>query len=88
MLQDTVDRVRGALQAVPVDRRYYDMIVNSLNEERIDEAGEPTIDNMVFPPSTASLPGADNRFVPNTAHVALGFHPQVMAQSLALLRAC
>ncbi len=53
--KDTVDRVRGALQAVPVDRRYYDMIVNSLNEERIDEAGEPTIENMVFPP--VQLPG-------------------------------
>jgi len=48
--KDTVERVRAALQAVPVDRRYYEMIVNSLNEERIDEAGEPTIDNMVFPP--------------------------------------
>ncbi len=43
-------------------------------------------DNIVFPPSTASLPSADNRFVPNTAHVALGFHPHVMAQSMALLR--
>ena len=41
-------------------------------------------DNMVFPPSTACLPGADNRFVPVTAHVALGLHPRVMAETLAL----
>jgi len=41
-------------------------------------------DNMVFPPSTGSLPGADNRFVPTTAHIALGFHSQVMQVSLAL----
>ncbi len=47
---DLVERVRAALQAVPVDKRYYEMIVNSLNDERIDEAGEPSIDNMVFPP--------------------------------------
>ncbi|APW39771.1 permease [Rhodoferax koreense] len=42
-------------------------------------------DNMVFPPATGSLPGADNRFVIGTAHVALAFHPRVMQESLALL---
>lgn len=35
-------------------------------------------DNIVFPPSAATLPGADNRHVPATAHVALAFHPQVI----------
>jgi type VI secretion system protein ImpL len=47
---DLVERVRAALKNVPIDRRYYDLIVNSLSDERIDEAGEPDIDNLVFPP--------------------------------------
>ena len=42
-------------------------------------------DNIVFPASTAILAGADNRHVPATAHVALGFHPRVMRESLAML---
>jgi len=42
-------------------------------------------DNIVFPASTATLPGADNRLVAGTAHVALAFHPRVMAESLALV---
>lgn len=42
-------------------------------------------DNIVFPASTAMLPGADNRHVPGVAHVALAFHPRVMAESLAIL---
>ena len=48
--EDLVERVRTALQSVPVNDRYYDLIVSSLNDERIDESGEPDIDNMVFPP--------------------------------------
>lgn len=42
-------------------------------------------DNIVFPTSTATLAGADNRLVPGCAHVALAFHPRVMDESLALL---
>lgn len=42
-------------------------------------------DNVVFPASTATLPGADNRLVRGTAHVALAFHPQVMREALVLL---
>jgi pimeloyl-ACP methyl ester carboxylesterase len=42
-------------------------------------------DNIVFPASTATLPGADNRLVPGVAHVQLGFHPRVMDESLAKL---
>lgn len=42
-------------------------------------------DNIVFPASTATLPGADNRLVPGAAHVALAFHPRVMDESLAML---
>ncbi|MBX9611654.1 MAG: alpha/beta fold hydrolase [Burkholderiales bacterium] len=40
-------------------------------------------DNIVFPASTATLPGADNRFVPGVAHMALAFCPQVMEATLA-----
>ncbi|WP_372657743.1 esterase/lipase family protein [Hydrogenophaga sp.] len=42
-------------------------------------------DNIVFPASTATLPGADNRLLPGAAHVALAFQPRVMADTLALL---
>ena len=42
-------------------------------------------DNVVFPSSHATLPGADNRLVTGAAHVELAFHPTVMAQTLALL---
>lgn len=42
-------------------------------------------DNMVFPPTTATLPGADNRLVPGVAHVALAFEPRVLRETLALL---
>jgi triacylglycerol esterase/lipase EstA (alpha/beta hydrolase family) len=44
-------------------------------------------DNVVFPPSTATLPQADNRFVPGQAHVALAFHPAVREGTLALIAA-
>ena len=37
-------------------------------------------DNIVFPASTATLSGADNRLLRGMPHVALGFQPQVMAQ--------
>ena len=42
-------------------------------------------DNVVFPASTATLAGADNRLVSGMAHVELAFHPAVMAATLALL---
>ena len=42
-------------------------------------------DNVVFPVSTATLPGADNRFVPGMAHVDLAFDARVMDESLALI---
>jgi len=44
-------------------------------------------DNMVFPVSSATLEGADNRLVRGAAHVELAFEPQVMAESLALVTA-
>lgn len=42
-------------------------------------------DNIVFPASTATLPGADNRLIPGQAHVAMAFHPRIMAETWALL---
>lgn len=43
-------------------------------------------DNIVFPASTATLPGADNRLVRGPAHVELAFEPQVFAHALETLR--
>ena len=37
-------------------------------------------DNIVFPPSTATLPGADNRHVAGSAHVHLADQPEVFAE--------
>lgn len=42
-------------------------------------------DNMVFPVSTATLAGADNRFVPGAGHLELAYRPEVIAGVLALL---
>lgn len=42
-------------------------------------------DNIVMPPSTATLPGADNRLLAGAAHIDLAFRPQVMAHTLDLL---
>lgn len=44
-------------------------------------------DNIVFPPSTATLAGADNRHVPASAHVQLAFQQKVVDETLALLDA-
>lgn len=44
-------------------------------------------DNIVFPPSTAMLPHADNRFLPGVAHVGMAFHPRLVSDCLALLAA-
>ena len=42
-------------------------------------------DNVVFPADTATLPRADNRFVPGVPHVALAFAAEVRAGTLELL---
>ena len=44
-------------------------------------------DNMVFPVSTATLAGADNRLVLGPGHVELAFHPEVVAGSLEKIAA-
>jgi triacylglycerol lipase len=42
-------------------------------------------DNIVFPPSTAMLLGAENRLLTGAAHVDLAFRTEVMQASLALV---
>ena len=42
-------------------------------------------DNIVFPASTAKLPGANNRLLRAVAHVQMAFDAQVSEQTLALL---
>ena len=42
-------------------------------------------DNVVFPADTATLPHADNRFLPGVPHVALAFDATVMSATLELL---
>ena len=44
-----------------------------------------TADNIVFPASTATLPGADNRLVCGTGHVQMAFLPVVMKTTLQRL---
>jgi predicted alpha/beta hydrolase family esterase len=42
-------------------------------------------DNIVFPTSSATLPGADNRLSPGQGHVKLAFVPSLRQQTFALL---
>ena len=42
-------------------------------------------DNIVFPPSTAILSGADNRHLPGVAHLALVLDPRVVSGCLSIL---
>lgn len=44
-------------------------------------------DNIVFPTSGATLPGADNRHLSATPHVAMAFHPAVINEVLNLVGA-
>lgn len=44
-------------------------------------------DNMVMPPATATLPGADNRMARGRGHVQMAFDPHVMSESLAVIAA-
>lgn len=39
-------------------------------------------DNIVFPASTSTLPGADNRLLRGVAHVQMAFDPRVIAHAL------
>ena len=44
-------------------------------------------DNIVFPTRGATLPGADNRHIPGTPHVAMAFHPEVIDHVLRAVQA-
>jgi triacylglycerol esterase/lipase EstA (alpha/beta hydrolase family) len=44
-------------------------------------------DNIVFPAATATLAGAENRFLAGEAHVSLAFRPEVVDATLAALGA-
>lgn len=44
-------------------------------------------DNIVFPPATAMLAGADNRFLAGRAHVAMAFDARLLAESLEIVEA-
>ncbi|MEO8525305.1 MAG: alpha/beta fold hydrolase [Caldimonas sp.] len=44
-------------------------------------------DNIVFPTASATLPGADNRHLPATPHVAMAFHPAPFDEVLRLIDA-
>lgn len=44
-------------------------------------------DNIVFPTSSAALPGADNRLIRGKAHVQMAFAPQLIGATLAMLQA-
>ena len=43
-------------------------------------------DNIVFPTSTATLPGADNRLIRGVAHVQMAFLPVITDATLAMLQ--
>jgi len=43
-------------------------------------------DNIVFPASTATLAGANNRHLPGVAHVHMAFHPSVFSEAWRLLK--
>ncbi|MBK8941918.1 MAG: type VI secretion system membrane subunit TssM [Polyangiaceae bacterium] len=47
---EVISKARGSLQATALDQKYYDLLVRWLEDERIDDANDPTYDNLVFPP--------------------------------------
>ncbi len=44
-------------------------------------------DNIVYPTRGATLPGADNRHLPRTPHVAMAYHPAVFEAVLRIVEA-
>ncbi len=47
---DLVEQARKTLMNVPVEKRYYDLFVNAIIDEKYDEAGEDVHGNLKFPP--------------------------------------
>jgi type VI secretion system protein ImpL len=50
--KDLVAYVRKVLMNVPIGKRYYDLYVNSVAEEKIDDAGDNSNANRRYPPVT------------------------------------
>ncbi|NUP11763.1 MAG: type VI secretion system membrane subunit TssM [Polyangiaceae bacterium] len=47
---ELISKARASLQATGIEQRYYDLLVRWLEDERIDDANDPTYDNLVFSP--------------------------------------
>jgi type VI secretion system protein ImpL len=56
---DLVAKTRKTLQAVPVPKRYYDQFINTLIDEKYNEAGDATRENQKYPPFTLGEMFAD-----------------------------
>ena len=85
---------RQMLQGSDWLRELDEMLVTSGGEERVEKNSHPAAlftswysncDNIVFPSSTARLPGANNRFVPGAAHLQLAFLPEVVQETLSMI---
>jgi pimeloyl-ACP methyl ester carboxylesterase len=55
------------------------------NRHRLFTCWYSNCDNIVFPTSTATLPGANNRLIRGVAHVQMAFSPLLMNTTLAML---
>jgi pimeloyl-ACP methyl ester carboxylesterase len=57
----------------------------SAHREKLFTCWYSNCDNIVFPSSTAMLPGADNRLVRGAAHLQLAFMPEVIMTTLEMI---
>jgi triacylglycerol esterase/lipase EstA (alpha/beta hydrolase family) len=65
--------------------RQLDERMPAVNKSTLFTCWYSNCDNVVFPTSTAMLPGADNRFVRGAGHLKLAFLPEVMSKTLAMI---
>ena len=49
---ELIEKTRRTLQSVPVAKRYYEMFVSALEDEKYDEGGESSRENRKYPPFT------------------------------------
>jgi type VI secretion system protein ImpL len=70
--EEIVENARRILQKIPLKQRYYALFVDSLAQEKYDETGDESVENLVFPPVTlvrlfknrpAVGPGKDDRTI-------------------------
>jgi len=86
--EEAITKARYVLQTVGLEQRYYDMLVNAVGEERIDNANDPTINNLVFPPMELPrvFPSRTNevlRFIQSKLFLATKKNHQVAGQYTA-----